>query len=249
MHYLKKFIRLWLTICCFLSFWGCQSKKLTYTIAIDPSWFPLDLANKESNMSAFSQELVEHIFKKRNFPLSVMLCSYELAMDRLDKQEIEGFLTYIEPYVFNRKKFYFSDNYFFLGPVVVLREKEASMLKAELFEKEIAVFSNQDEQILSDLYPKALARKYDSVPKALTDVVIGMIDGAFVPALLASSYIKDIYHGHLSVFTKPASNRGLKLITSSQKPKKYVEEFNRGLEEIKASGEYNKLLEQWKLIN
>ena len=232
-----------------LFFFGCSSKKDPCKIALDPTWFPLDLANKEANMSAFSQELVEKIASRKGLNISLIVTGWESAFDRLEKKEFDGFLTFIEPYAFNLQTYRFSHPYFLLGPVVVLKETNKLYLENKLQEKEIAVFSNQDQQTLMDAYPKVLVRSYGSIPKALTDVTEEVIDGAFLSSILASSYITDIYHGHLEVFTKPFTSKGLRLITSAQSSPQLIDQFNKGLEELKASGEYEKLLIKWKLIN
>lgn len=246
---MRRFISFLFFLFMIFQFSGCQPKKQVYRIGIDPSWFPLELAGKEGNMSAFSQELLEKICSERKFSASAVIASFDAAFERLEKKEIDAFLTFIEPYAFNLQTFCFSSPYYHLGPVVVLKEKEEFFLKNKLKEKEIAVFSDSDQQTLLEYFPEAIARRYSLFPKALTDVVEGAIDGAFIPVVVASSYVTDIFHGHLKVVTKPFSQKSLKLIALQAEGEKLVSEFNKGLKDLKKSGEYEKLLSRWKLLN
>ena len=56
-----------LFVACLFMMVSCSSEKeekTTYGVALDPTWFPLNVAGKRANLVAFSQELVKGVAKE-----------------------------------------------------------------------------------------------------------------------------------------------------------------------------------------
>ena len=90
-------------------------------------------------------------------------------------------------------------------------------------------------------------RDYDSIPKALNDIVDGTVDGAIVDILSAVAYCQDLYQGKLKIVTDPLNNEGLRMLTLKDQAHDFLLHFNHGLEKLKTSGAYDKLLYKWNL--
>ena len=228
---------------------SCFKAKKIYKIAVDPTWFPLDLFNKEPYVLAFSEDLVKIIGSKKHFDVKLVPVSWDDILDQLKNKKVDAAMTSMTPYVFNLEKYDFSKNFFLTGPVLILKKEESFSDHSNLEDHEIVVFSQNDEQILLEHYPGAIVRYADSSLKALLDLVDGNVDGVFMSYLEAHSYVYDIYHGLLKVVTHPYTDQGLKLITIKKENHRLVNQFDEGLAELKKSGEYDLLLKKWKLTN
>lgn len=226
---------------------GCSSSHQIYKIGIDPTWFPLDVINKEAYILAFSTELLQKIAQLKHVEFERVTVSWDNLLEGLKKNHYEGILSSLEPHGFNLDKYQFSENFLSTGPVLVMRENATKSEVDTLYEKEIAAFSQNDEQLLMQKYPDAMVRIYDSLQKALIDLVIGDLDGVVMEYLQAFSYVNDIYHGKLKIVSNPLNNEGLKLVVNAKEQQKFIQLFNDGLNELKKTGEYNELLKKWKL--
>lgn len=226
---------------------SCSSSNKVYKIGVDPSWFPLDVAGKEPYVLAFSHELLQKIGRLKQCEFQRIAFSWDDMLQAVDKGQCQGILSSLQPYVFNLEKYQFSEVFLSTGPVLVMRDNATKSEVDQLYEKEIAVLSQNDEQLLIQKYPDVLLRTYDSLPMALVDLSTGAIDGVLIDYLKALSYVTDMYAGQLKIASAPLNHEGLKLVTMQGQSKRLVHLFNAGLKELQNTGEYAALLKKWKL--
>lgn len=226
---------------------SCSSSNKIYNIGVDPTWFPLDIANKEPYILAFCNDLLQKIFTMKRCEFARVTLSWDNVLEALNKKQVQGVLASLEPHAFNVEKYQFSENFLNTGPVLVMRENAMKSEVDTLYEKEIAGFSQEDEQLLMQKYPDALIRMYDSLQKALVDLVIGNLDAVLIDYLHAFSYVTEVYQGQLKIVSSPLNNEGLKLVTLAKEQQRFLQIFNEGLSELKKTGEYDALLKKWKL--
>ncbi len=212
---------------------------------MDQSWYPLLLDGKENNLTAFSTELLQEIGKKEEIAFSKAAVGWDVLMEGLKKGEYIAILFSMPPYNFNQQTFDFSDLYLKTGPVLVVPTSFNYTSLDDMAGKEIAVMPDSTGTLILEKYPGILIRNYDSIAKALNDVNAGKIDGALIDVLMASSYCQDLYQGKLRIVTKPLNDFGLRLITLHNRAPELIKAFNNGLEKLKSSKEYDKLMKKW----
>ncbi|HVX01456.1 MAG TPA: hypothetical protein VHA52_13620, partial [Candidatus Babeliaceae bacterium] len=75
---MSAFFRVFVT---FLTFFVCscggKSSSFDYTIALDPSWYTLELPSREFNVTAFTLELIEAIGKEERVSIAVYQRSWD----------------------------------------------------------------------------------------------------------------------------------------------------------------------------
>lgn len=216
-------------------------------VGVDPYWFPLDLGIRDNNVTAFSTELLTEIGKIKKMPFVKVNVNWNDLMEGLQKGQYEAVLSSMTPYVFNRSLFDFSDIYLPLGPVLVVPAQSKIHSLDDLNGKEIAVISGSTSTLILEKSQGALIRDYDSIPKALNDILIGTVDGAMVDILSAAAYCRDLYQGELTIATGPLNDEGLRLITKHNAAPDLIKRFNAGLAQMKKDGSYFKLLDKWAL--
>jgi polar amino acid transport system substrate-binding protein len=239
----------WLAILCCITFsCGGGSQGTVYQIGVDPSWYPLLLDGKESNLTAFSTELLQKIGEQEDIAFSKVSVSWDVLMEGLKKGEYTGILFSMSPYNFNQQTYDFSDLFLKTGPVLVVSTAFDFTSLGKLAGKEIAVMPDSAGTVILEKYPGILIRSYDSIAQALNDVNSGELDGALIDLLIASAYCQDLYQGKLKIVTEPLNDAGLRLITLHNQAPELIEAFNDGLESLKSSKEYDKLLKKWNLL-
>ncbi len=234
-----------------LVLFGCteNSPSKQYRVGVDPSWYPLELKEREQQLTAFSTELLTEIGKEEKIPFVKMTVSWDNLMLGLQKGKYEGILSSMPPYLFNQKQFAFSDVYLHLGPVLVVPKGSKIDALDQLSGKEVGVILGSGDTLLLEKIPGAMARDYDSIPKALNALSANAIDAAIIDVLSATAYCRDLYQEKLEIVTPPLNDYGLRLITPYGKSPEMVEEFNQGLKALKASKKYDELLNRWSLGN
>ena len=216
-------------------------------IGVDATWYPLDFGARDNNITAFSTELLTEIGKVEKIPFVKVTVNWNDLMEGLQKNKYEAILTSMPPYIFNEKLFDFSNIYLALGPVLVVPIPSKIDGLNQLNGKEIGVVSGSTSVSLLEKSNGVLIRYYESIPQALNDVLLGVIDGAMVGVLSASAYCRDLYQGELKIATPPLNDEGLRLVTKHNGAPDLINKFNAGLQKIKKSGAYDKLQEKWEL--
>jgi polar amino acid transport system substrate-binding protein len=231
----------------FLSGCSGKSKSKVHTVALDNEWTTLQVPGRQSNLTGFATELLQRIGQLENINLVKVTVSWDNLLPGLLNKKYEAILSSMGPYIFNQQQFDFSELFLKTGPVlVVLSSSPITSLKA-LGGKEVAVMPDSTGALILEKYPGVLIRHYASAPQAFNDVIKGVIDGAIVDILTATAYCQDIYHGELAIVTPPLNDTGLRLVTLYHVKPDLIEKFNEGLDQLKSSGEYDKLLEKWGL--
>lgn len=237
-----------LYFCC-IFFSGCQSPSSVKEkrIGIDSSWFPLSIPGREANVTGFSTELLKEIGKMEKISITKVTVNWDDLVEGLQKNKYDAILGSIPPYTFNLQVYDFSELYLNTGPVLmVAKDSKIDGLK-KLKGKEIAVLPETKGTLLLEKYPGILIRPYDSIPKSFNDILNGTIDGAIVDILSAVAYCQDLYQGKLKIVTDPLNNEGLRLISLHDQSQDLILHFNRGMEKLKSSGAFDKLLIKWNL--
>ena len=226
---------------------GCSSKGKTYTIGVDPYWFPLDLQGKEANVFAFSNELLYEISRHEGINFDRINQNWDNLSLGLEEEKYDAILASIHPYIYQLKKYSFSDLYMNTGPVLIIKHDAELNVEGEMAGKEIAVGSKEMEALFIRLYPQVVIRHYNVIPYALNALVNDYVDGVAVGYIAATSYTQDLYKGKIKIVTPPLNDAGLRLITLYERHPKLIEAFNRGLEKVRDSGKYEKLIKKWDL--
>jgi polar amino acid transport system substrate-binding protein len=227
---------------------GCgKSSNGERKVGVDPYWFPLDLGNRDNNVTVFSTELLTEIGKIEKIPFVKVSVNSNDLMEGLQKGNYEAILSSMTPYIFNQAMFDFSEIYLLLGPVLVVPTSSKINSLSNLDGKEIAVISGSNNDLILEKSPGVLIRDYDSIPKAFNDMLAGHVDGAVIDILSATAFCRDLYQGQLKIVTPPLNEEGLRLITKYEGAPDLIKGFNAGLAKMKKNGSYEKLLDKWGL--
>ncbi|MBA3722522.1 MAG: transporter substrate-binding domain-containing protein [Parachlamydiaceae bacterium] len=242
-----------LIIFLFFLFRGCSdsvSKDQLFHIGRQNSWPSVNLMGKEKNVAAFTDELLSAIAMKEHLNMSLTLTSPNDLMSKLQDSQFDAIITNLQPEPAIERQYVLSNPFFLLGPVMVVPTESELDTWEELKYKIIGIMSQSP--ILLEISKDASIRLklYDDIPKVLSDLFEQKIDGAILPALPAYIYIRSFYPGQIKIATSPLNKDGLRLVALKTDSGKFlIDEFNKGLAEIKTDGIYQKLIDNWGLVD
>lgn len=249
MHHMKKsyfFIASFLLLACCLG--GCGKKPpKRFQIGVDPSFFPLELDLQAARVYAFTSELLREISQAKNIELVRINQSWDNLIDGLERGRYQGAFSIASPNLINNTRFSFSDPYLNVGPVLVV-PKEFAPTSLDRFSGQVVAMEKSDPLLeLMTHYPNVEFLFYDSVPQTLENIAHGRIHGGLIPILLASAYVRDLFHDSLTISSGVLTNQAIRLITKKGENKELIALFNEGLREVHKNGVYQKLLDKWNL--
>lgn len=236
----------WLCIFLVLFTLGCEKGgENGYTIAVDPSFFPLDIEGREENVYVFLNDLLHEVGEKSGVTLNKTNVAWDMVLSRVEEGKVDGAISSIEPYAHNKAMYDFSELLLQTGPVLVVRER-SNITSFQNFGKGILLVANVDqEQVILREYPEILPKTYDQLAPALEKVLNGYADGILLDAVDAPAYTQVRFAGRLRSAGPPLGNGGLRIITKKGAHPDLIQRVNTGIEAVKASGMYKTLLKKW----
>ena len=249
---------LWLTLALLLAVWlvmrACSMMNgvgpyYTFTVARDPLWNDVDLMGKDKNITGFTDDLLFSIAKSQNINLEVVQAPASILFDGLEYSEFDGVISTLMATPLMQEKFYFSNPYFLIGPVLIVPISSKVRSLEELGTRILGV--KRDSHVVFDISQHAVSfAPYDSMAAAFEDLENNHIDGIVMPLLPAYTFTQLFYPGTLKIAAPPLTNEGLRVIAArSSEGKALVNYFDAGLEALKADGTYDAIIAKWGLIN
>jgi polar amino acid transport system substrate-binding protein len=220
-----------------------------YLIAYDKTWYPTDLRGREPNMVAFTMDLMKAIAVETDFEVKFIEVGSGSLYEGLDDRYYSAVISSKIPNIVNRREYDFSDAIYPLGPVLVVKMdstfSDVSDLKGRIIGVEVG--TQQLYQIIEE--SDFIMIPYQNIPAALESLERNGVDAVIMDVLPAYIYTQGYYKGRLRVATSPLLDAGIRLVTLiTPHNQGFLEEFNRGLKQIKDEGIYDKLLKKWDLV-
>lgn len=247
----------WAFLCLLLLFgayrayrWISPANPSVYRVAIDSTWYPLSLFGKEPAITAFSIDIIFSIANREKIKLELVQSGPKRILELLDDGQVHGILTGMKPDPKLEEMYYFSEPYYRIGAILVIRKEDTFTSLLALPNKRIAVRRNSPILFKVQLDPKAVIIPFDSPVGAFEQLARGDVDAVVIDQLLAYLYFGGSYREKLKIVTLPLTVDGLRLVTlQDDAGEALIEAFNEGLQQIKNEGVYGKFLTQWDLYN
>ncbi len=221
----------------------------TFLIALNSNWYPLQLMTKEKDMTTFCKVLFGMIANDQGLHLRLMDTGFDL-FSLLERNECDGVISILPPSPLSSHRYISSNPIYQLGIVLVVKNNSPLVASDKIQEGHIGIIGNAKILMQIAKLPSAIFTNYENASRALSDLDIGNIDGVIIDTLQASTYIRGLYAGRFRILPPPLVSEGIELYLKDTKENtKFLELFNTGLNNLRASGAYNSLINQWGLIN
>lgn len=237
-------ILIFLTSICFT---GCRSQKAIYRVGIDPYFYPLVIHERMAMLSGFSLELLEEIGRLENVRFVPVQMNWNNLLYGLNKKTYQAALSVLQPYIFNEKKYAFSDAYFSIGLILIVQQNSEISSLRDLSNKEIVIPRSSDLLQILEEYPDVFRRFYRSPEDGFNLLIQGKTTGAVIENYIASGFLQELLPGKVTALPPLITNKGMYLLTKSGKDEKIIKLFNSGLQKLKTGGKYDALIKKWNL--
>lgn len=235
----------------FLLLFSCSERvdKRVYRIGRDTTWHPLDLYGKERSMLAFTNELLVEIAREGGFRIEFVMAAPRDALGGLDRGLYDAAISPLTPDVITRKRYFFSDSFYYLGPMLVVRKDSDVDFAQEMAGRVLSIKEGDPLLLRAKDFPNIRVKPYRNVVQALNDLEEDRVDGVIADFFEAYSYTRGLYKGDFKVVPPPLSDEALRLLTlKDSQYEGLIERFNKGLAKVKESGRYADLLAKWELV-
>ena len=249
MEVMKRLFKQSIFLLSILFLFSCNSSSpdKVYSIARDPTWFPLYLLGKQDNVFAFSDELVRIAMEKEKIHVDMVTANWDNLLYNLWKGHYDAVLTSLPPTAPNRALYDFSEEYLAVGDVLIVRVQDKVTSLADLKGKIVGVRKQGTGIFSVERFPSIIVSTYQNAAIALQDLANGKVDGVVMGLLPANTLVQNIYPETLYVATSPLDNQALRLVTLKDKNSYLIKSFDQGVNDLKESGGYDLILRKWGL--
>lgn len=219
----------------------------TYLIGTDVTFAPFEFQDPSGEFVGIDMDLMKAIAKDQNFKYEIRPLGFNAAVQALESGQVDGVIAGMSITEERKQKFDFSDPYFDSGVVMAVRKDQEGIQSYEdLRGKKVAVKTGTEGYSFAE----SIASKYgftivpfDDSAQMYDDVKTGNSVACFDDYPVLAYGVKQ--------------NNGLKLVTEKEPGASYgfavqkgqnqelMEKFNAGLANLKANGEYNRILETY----
>ena len=234
----------------FLLLGACSTwaPKKVISIGIDPTFTMSPVGNKQGQVFAFTNELLEEVFKDTRFSINYIQLSYNNMVDHIDDCKVDFIVSSLPQTLEDKDIFNYTSMFLSLGEVFVTRNG-ASTLDYRNFTGKLIAIENQPSLLtLFTNYPMINLTYYNFIPQALEDIVTMKIDGAMIPYISLASCLSPDYRQLLKINPTKLTSRGLYLLSMNNSCNLVKKVFNKRLAKLIDDGTYEKLLEKWGLV-
>lgn len=218
----------------------------TYVIGTDTTFAPFEF-RQGGELVGIDMDLLRAIAEKQGFKVEIQSLGFDAALQALQSDQVDGVIAGMSITDERRQVFDFSEPYFDSGVQMAVAE------------------TNTDISSYEDLKGKTVAVKRGSEGEAFAKSIAGEYGFTVKPLDQSATMYDDVKAGNsVAVFDDYpvlaygiAQNNGLKAVTEKERGSSYgfavnkgsnpelVQAFNSGLAELKASGEYQQILDKY----
>jgi ABC-type amino acid transport substrate-binding protein len=230
---------------------GCRSsqqaeKRTTpYVVAFPSSWSHISLYGTEQSVVGFSSDLLTEIARTVNVKIQLVEADPDTMTALLDTGQVDGILTALPDDTMNERYFEFTLPYFVSGTVVVVAANSPYTKLDDL--KSVIIAYDYGAGVSSTVGAKStwMLKPYESVSRALDDVVAGGVDGMVLNYINASRLHRSLYRSRIRILAPPLATQQVRLAVRRGKNHELIELFNKGVVKYIQSGQYKELLDYW----
>ena len=218
---------------------------------LEATYPPFEFIGEDNKLTGFDVELANAICVEIKASCSFNIQPFDSLIPGLKFRRIDAVISGMDITPTRLEQVDFSDPYY-ENSAVFISAKSNNFSKADDFKgKTIGVQNGTTHQVyLIDTLEKqgAKLRPYDNVQNALLDLTNDRVDAVFSDTAVAKDWIAAKGKGKYTTVgkeVKDANYFGIGMGIATRKGNPLVEKLNKGLEKVKLSGVYQKLMTKY----
>ena len=250
---MKKYLRY---VCVFLAFalllpltgCGSSSDDNHYTIATDTTFAPFEFEDKDGNRVGIDVELLDAIAKDQGFTYDLQALGFDGAVSALESGQVDGVIAGMSITDERKEKFDFSEPYFDSGIMCAVRSDSDITSYDQLAGQNVAVKTGTEgaryAESIKDQYGFTITQFQDSA-NMYEEVKGGNSVACFEDYPVLGYAISQGQPLKMIGDLQAGNSYGFAVKKDDAKGAVLLEAFNKGLEDVKADGTYQKILDEY----
>ena len=224
-----------------------QGEKKTYIIATDTTFAPFEFEDESGNKVGIDMDLIQAIAADQGFEVEIQALGFNAALQALQSDQCDGVIAGMSITDARKETFDFSEPYFDSGVVMgIAKDNDTVKSYDDLKGKTVAVKTGTEgadfAESIKDQYGFKLTY-FDESANMYEDVKAGNSVACFEDYPVLGYGV--------------TQNNGLKIVTEKEQGSSYgfavnkgknaelLAMFNKGLENLKANGKYQEILDTY----
>ncbi len=253
---IKKLSIVFMALILTFSLAACGDKKeegdmKTYKVAMEPTFPPFDTTDENGDLAGFDVDMMKAIAKDQGFEVTFESLEFDGLIVGLKSGNFDIIASGMWANDERKKEVDFSDTYYNSGLVVAVPVDNNTIKDIDSIGKDMKVAaqigtSSADlvQQLEKDGKIKE-AKIYNKVSDAVADLQNGAVDALINDKPVTLEYMKK-QPDKIKIVGDTLNEETLGIAVAKDN-KELLEKINKGLANIKKSGEFDKLLEKWNL--
>ena len=230
-----------------IPFTNVNAEEKTYTIGTDITFAPFEFQDVNGNFVGIDMDLLEAIAKDQGFNYEVKPLGFNAAVQALESKQVDAVIAGMSITEERAKKFDFSDPYFDSGVIMAVDEDNESVSSYEDLKGERVAVKTGTEGAsfatsIQDEYGFEIVT-YDESANMYEDVKTGNSIAVFDDYPVLAYGVKQ--GNGLKIVTEKEAGNSYGFAVSKGENAELLQMFNTGLTNLRASGEYQKILDQY----
>lgn len=230
-------------------------RKNVYTIGRDNTWYPFDLQGKNSNLTAFTNELMAAISEETKIKFQWVDTFPSTLVSGLDSQLYDAIISGMTPNAVTEQTYLFSDPIIRFGLILLVKANSHANSFEDL--KGLTVGFRSGSSAIYNAVREGGATAYDvvlipyaSYTKAIEALAKNQVDSILIEPLTAYAILESIYKDQIKIISKPLTPEGLRLVTlKTEESEALLELFNEALKKLKEDGRFQLMIKKWNLFD
>ena len=230
-----------------IPFTNVNAEEKTYTIGTDITFAPFEFQDVNGDFVGIDMDLLEAIAKDQGFNYEMKPLGFNAAVQALESKQVDAVIAGMSITEERAKKFDFSDPYFDSGVIMAVDEDNESVSSYEDLKGERVAVKTGTEGAsfatsIQDEYGFEIVT-YDESANMYEDVKTGNSIAAFDDYPVLAYGVKQ--GNGLKIVTEKEAGNSYGFAVSKGENAELLQMFNTGLTNLRASGEYQKILDQY----
>ena len=230
-----------------IPFTNVNAEEKTYTIGTDITFAPFEFQDINGDFVGIDMDLLEAIAKDQGFNYEVKPLGFNAAVQALESKQVDAVIAGMSITEERTKKFDFSDPYFDSGIIMAVDDDNESVTSYEDLKGERVAIKTGTEganfaQSIQDEYGFEIVT-YDESANMYEDVKTGNSIAAFDDYPVLAYGVKQ--GNGLKIVTDKEAGNSYGFAVSKGENAELLQMFNTGLMNLRASGEYQEILDQY----
>ncbi len=252
--HLKKFSAVICAVAVCIAFTACGSKgsgDKVYKVGMEPTFPPFDTTNEKGDLDGFDVDLMKAIAKDQGFKVEFKSLEFDGLITGLKSGNIDIVASGMWASDDRKKEVDFSDTYYESGLVVAVNANDNKIKSIDDLDKNSKVaaqIGTSSAELIQKMQKEGKikeAKIYNKVNDAVQDLQNGSVSALINDKPVTKEYMNK-QKGKIKIVGDPLNKENLG-IGVQKGNKELLDKINKGLANLKKSGEFDKLLKKWNL--